>query len=262
MDNKAKKILFDTYWKNGWVDNPTTPVADFEYAKSRGLMFDPFSITHDECIKQINTLVNNISFDLVAKAFLSSLSTRMLSLRSGVASYFIAKQISLHSFKPTKDTKYLCNICRDTMYGVVGYKDYKNEDLNVLNFERIKWGGVRHGDILYTLFDLQQFIKEDISEPNDEDIRLFRNILYVIENCEPNDYPSSLEKKLKDVIKSSKDERDILIEILACIGILKPKSFDRPVKGKSDWVYVEYWRGEDKYDKDTVNNLFGKYIVL
>jgi len=48
MDKKAKKILFSTYWKNGWLDGDDsyTSPEEFEYAKSRGLMFDSFTISH------------------------------------------------------------------------------------------------------------------------------------------------------------------------------------------------------------------------
>ncbi len=65
---------------------------------------------------------------------------------------------------------------------------------------------------------------------------------------------------MKDVVKSSKDERRVLIEILAAIGILKPGSYERPVRGKSDWVYAEFWRGEDKYCKKTAQEYFKHYL--
>ena len=78
--------------------------------------------------------------------------------------------------------------------------------------------------------------------------------------CLPNDYPSALEKNLSKALKSTKDEREVLMEILACIDILKPLSFDRPARGKNDWKFVEFWRGEDKYDKKAVEKQFGKYL--
>lgn len=271
IDKKAKKILFDTYWQNGWVDNPTTPVDDFEYAKSKGLMFDRFSIDHDICITQIQEYRQQITPKMAAKAFLNSLSSRRLYLRSGIASYHIACKLPVHTYTPIvsghgyKDgkitsTSYTCKICRDAQYGIIGNESYNNRDLNVLNFERIKWGGVRHGDILYTLFDLKQFLKEEIDEPTTEDIEIFFSILEVIDRATPGETPRMLEKRLKDVIKSSKDERDRLIEILASIGVVVPKSYDRKIPMKSDWDYAEYWRGEDKYNKENVEELFGQYI--
>lgn len=55
MDKKAKNILFKTYWKNGWIDanQRQITVADFEYAKSKGLMFEPLTISHDQCLDRI-----------------------------------------------------------------------------------------------------------------------------------------------------------------------------------------------------------------
>lgn len=96
------------------------------------------------------------------KAFLSSLSERRLDWRSGIASYYIAKLITPHKYTPVEsgysyeDGKIVsvpctCGVCRDLKYGLTGHENYINSDLNVLNFERMKWGGIRHGDLLYTL---------------------------------------------------------------------------------------------------------------
>lgn len=274
MDKKAKDILFKTYWQNGsWTDTPYTEASDLIYAKNKGLMFDNLTITHDDCVEKIIRIANGINAENVAKAFLSSLSNRRLDLRSGIASYYIAKLFRPHKFKPIVSghsyengkivhTTYTCEICRDLKYGIIGNRAYEQEDLNVLNFERIKWGGVRHGDLIYTFFDLEQFSKEQIAEPTNEDIEIFKGILNTISTCKQGDYPSVLRDKLKDVpdLKSSKNERSIILEILACIEVLKPKSYDRPTTHKNDWTYVEFWRGEDKYNVEIVNKYFGKYL--
>ncbi|MGL4222165.1 MAG: hypothetical protein ACRCSS_16205 [Shewanella sp.] len=274
MDKKAKKILLSTYWKNGWIDakNRSLSEPDFSYAKSKGLMFDPLTISHDECIVAITALVKGISQAQVTKGFLSSLTSRRLDWRSSLASYAVAQKMPSHHYttvisgtsytdgKPTAHS-YTCGICRDSQYGIRGSESYNEMDINVFNFERIKWGGVRHGDILYTYFDLSQFINADIPEPTSEDIACFREILTIIETSDPSDYPSTLEKRLASVIKSSKAERQTLIEILASLGILKPRCFDRQRKGKNDWVFAEYWRGEDKYCQQTVDRLFGEYLT-
>ncbi len=273
MDKKAKKILFSTFWKNGWIAREDRALSsdDFEYAKSKGLMFEPFSITHDECIESIAKLVEEISNEKIAKGFLSSLTSRRLDWRSSLSSYSIAKKIEKHKYSPViSGTSYIdgkpfshsytCGVCKNTKYGIIGEESYINDDLNALNFERIKWGGVRHGDILYTLFDLEQFKNEDITEPTNDDISCFKEILRTIESSAPTDYPSALEKRLATVIKSSKSERQVLLEILASIGVLKPGSYDRPTKGRHDWFFVEYWRGEDKYCRKAVGEYFGKYL--
>jgi hypothetical protein len=274
MDKKAKDILFKTYWKNGWIDKKDrqTDPADFEYAKSKGVMFDNITITHDQCIDKILDTVNNISMEKASKAFLSSLSNRRLDWRSGIASFYIAKQLTKHKYLKAVSghgydnngqincISYTCGICRDTKYGIIGYSDYINEDLNVLNFERLKWGGTRHGDLIYTLFDLKMFDKENITEPTIEDITIFKNILETVESCQINDYPGKLEQRLSGIIKSTKSERQVLMEIMACIEILKPGSYDRPTTGRHDWKFVEYWRGIDKYNKEMVKTFFGEYM--
>lgn len=274
MDKKAKDILFKTYWSSkGWKDERDTDPDDYIYAKEKGVMFDPLTISHDDCVNRIIEIANAITSEQVVKAFLSSLSTRQLDWRSGIGSYSIAKLISAHKYKPVESgyscedgkivaVSYTCKICKEIKYGVVGQKHYVNEDLNVLNFERIKWGGVRHGDLIYILFDLEQFAKEKIPEPTKEDIEIFKNILSAVSSCNQGDYPSILRDKLKDIpnLKSNKDERSVLIEILACIEVLKPMSYDRPTSGKNDWGFIEFWRGEDGYNKEIVEKYFGKYL--
>ncbi len=274
IDIKARKILFNTYWDKGWLSSKDKSLSkeDFEYAKSKGLMFDPLSIDHDTCVKEIIKVSKKIEDKKVFDAFLSSLSTRRLDWRSSIASYFFGVQIKSHKYTPViSGTSYedgepvhhsfCCEICRNMSWGIYSSEKYSNQDLSVLNFERLKWGGVRHGDLIYTLFDLQQFNNLKISIPTDEDISIFKNILQVVDTAQPNDYPGSLSKRLKDVLPSNKSERDILIDILACIGILLPKSFDRPLRNNwSDWKFIEYWKGEDKYNKDVVYSYFGKYL--
>lgn len=274
MDKKAKNILFQTYWSSkGWKENFTTDRADFAYAKEKGLMFDPLTIGHDDCIKRILEIADTITAEQVAKAFLCSLSTRRLDWRSGISSYYIAKQLSPHNYTPMTvgnfyqdgkvvSTQYTCQICNNANCGVIGNEHYTDYDLNVLNFERIKWGGVRHGELIYILFDLEQFKKEYIPEPTETDISIFKSILNTINSCNPGDYPSALRDRLKEIsqFKANKDERSVIIEILACLGVLNPKSYVRPEKGKHDWNYATFWRGEDGYDKDAVKIYFGKYL--
>ncbi|MGN0483751.1 MAG: hypothetical protein ACI4HI_09390 [Lachnospiraceae bacterium] len=270
IDKKAKDILFKTYWSGkGWKVERVIAPDDFQYAKEKGVMFDPFTITHDDCVKRIMELVKQITPKRVARAFLSSLSTRRLDWRSAVGSYSIAKLLTAHTYTPAVSGSFYedgrvvsvsttCEICKSLKYGMIGQERYVDEDLNVLNFERLKWGGVRHGQLLYTLFDLEQFIKEDIPEPTKADVEIFQSILQAIDDCNPGDYPSALRDRLKNIpnLKSNKAERDVIIEILACIGVLKAASYDRTISGRNEWTFAEYWRGEDGYDKETVRKYF------
>lgn len=274
MDKKAKKILFDTFWKSGgWIDakDRKLDVADFNYAKSKKLMFGPITIHHDDCINQLQNIVDQISEESIIKAFLSSLSTRNLAHRSARVSYYLAKSLPKHKYTPVVSGtfydngveishSFTCAICRDAQYGIIGDEKYTDYDLNILNFERFKWGGVRLGDIIYMLFDLKRFQEEKKDEVTNDDIQIFRAILDTISTSSKDDYPSKLVDRLKDNLKSTKDERTMLIEIMAALGILSPKAMNRPIKGKNDWVFVEQWRGEDAYNETIVKKYFGTYL--
>lgn len=48
-------------------------------------------------------------------------------------------------------------------------------------------------------FDLEQFKKEQIPEPTETDISIFKSLLYAIDSCKSEDYPSILRDKLKEI---------------------------------------------------------------
>lgn len=247
MDKKAKDILFKTYWTSkGWVDRNVrqTEFNNFVYAKEKGLMFDSLTITKPELIKQLHKIIAQIKITTITDAFLSSLTNKRLDWRSGLASYTNAQRVLNEKDFPEFSFGYGENI-----------------DLNVLNFERIKWGGVRHQNGLYNLFDLQILNKEIITTPTEQDIRVFKAILKVIDDSEIEDTPSKLRDRLKVTLKASKSELSVLMEILACAEILKPLRFDRKIPGKHDWNFVLHWRGADKYDKHNVKKYFSEYGI-
>jgi hypothetical protein len=245
MDKKAKSILFKTYWSSkGWKSEKITDPVDFEYAKSKGIMFDSVSFSINEVKTNLEILLKQIDKKKITNGFLSSLTNKRLDWRSAIASYVNAKLV----LENKREFYRINNL------------DYENEDLNVLNFERIKWSGVRHSDLLYNYLDLKLFDQEIISKPTDLDIQVFRDILNCINDSKTGDYPGKLRDRLKDVMKGSKDQRHTIMEILGCCDILEPKSYDRPTTGRHDWAFVEYWRGEDKYNESIVNDYFGQYL--
>lgn len=157
-------------------------------------MFDSLTIFHNECVSQIVELADSISKEQAAKAFLSSLSARRLDWRSGIASHSIAKLMTPHTYTPAESGRshkngkvatvsYTCKVCRDLNRGVIGCKNYTSSDLNVLNFERFKWGGRLHGDLLYTLFDLKQLKKELIAELTSADTAILKGIFHTVDSC-------------------------------------------------------------------------------
>ncbi|MDA0024607.1 hypothetical protein [Brachyspira hyodysenteriae] len=107
VDKKAKRILFNYFWKNGWIDDSKMHIneEDFLYAKEKGLMFD-FSkeiIKYDELIKNISNLIKEIDFNDIVKAFLCSLSSRAIHLRSFVSSYYLAQKIISYDFSKNEN---------------------------------------------------------------------------------------------------------------------------------------------------------------
>lgn len=271
---KAKKILFNTYWQSGgWIDakNRTVLPEDFAYAKAKGVMFDPLTLHHDDVIAALHQVLDNISEDRLMNAFLHSLSSRDLALRSAIASYYLAQKIPKHQYTPIisgtsyEDGKviahtFTCEICREAFYGIIGDEKYVEADLNVLNFERLKWGGVRHGHILYMLFDLTRFMEMPQVMVREADSVIFHNILEIVRTSNAGDYPGKLSDRLKGVLKSSKAEREMLVEILAAMGLLQAQSTDRPQRGKHDWCFAQYWRGEDGLCEERLTHYFGSVL--
>jgi len=246
MDKKAKDILFKTYWSAaGWKTIRNTNPEEFEYAKSMGLMFDPLSITKPELISRLDNIANSISLKIITDAFLSSLTNKRLDWRSGLGSYANARRTLTNA--STLDY----------------YYDYgANKDLNVLNFERIKWGGVRHSYALYNLLDLELLRNEKVTCPTNDDISIFQGILNTIYGSAPGDTPGKLRDNLKSLLKFSKDETHMLMEILGSAEIIRPLRFDRKEPGKHDWTFITLWRGEDGYDRQKVNFYFGNYGLI
>lgn len=272
MDKKAKQMLMKTFWSSqGWKERPGQySGADFEYAKSKGLMFDLLTIPHDEGVRKLVDYHNRISKEQVAAAFLHSLSTRKVHLRSALSSWSLSRQLAAHAFEsnigkytdPENGRNYAmygdCHIC-DRCH-IASREIYQDEDLNVLNFERIKWGGIRLNYLPYMLLDLELLGREEGIVVKEEDVAILRQVLDAISNCEPTDAARQLEKRLHGIFPSSKNERDAFMEILSTAGILAP-SKDRPGRGgKNDFFAVVNWRGEDGYSEEKVQDMFGAWL--
>ena len=95
IDKRALKILSDTYWSStGWKEhgvNPFTPPEDLAYAMKKGLMFAPEVIGHDEAVERVLAVRSRIGANDVASAFLASLTSQRLDLRSSLGSFAVAR---------------------------------------------------------------------------------------------------------------------------------------------------------------------------
>jgi hypothetical protein len=264
VDNKALKILFKRYWSTGgWTDTRLSK-EEFDYAKAGGVMFDPIELSHDDIVKRVNSLVNTLNLKEIAEQFVASLTSRRLDLRSALGSYIVGKHLINHEF--TGDENY-CVYCGTY------HKDRAIEDLNVLNFERFKWGGVRHLDPLYIAFDLEQYRKTDKLVPTPEDYEILNRILLNINEFPAEGKIRDLEKAISKVLKSNKEEREVLLQILGFCSILSTSEYpgfinefipfverEVPDHYKNDWSYpVCWWKGKNGLNKNAVKVVFPEY---
>lgn len=74
LDEKARPILFDTYWKGGWIPAPQTDPADLAYAQAQGLMFAPVTRSHEECLSQRLECRDRLPARTAGRAFVARLA--------------------------------------------------------------------------------------------------------------------------------------------------------------------------------------------
>jgi hypothetical protein len=248
-DKRALKILMDTYWSAaGWQREPSVSHDDFAYAKSHNVMFDPVQFSHAEAVGAVIEAVTNVSQKSVVKAFISSLGSRRLDLRSGLGSYAIGRHFQRHVASITT-ARSPCAYC--------GFYDTKKVDLSILNFERLKWGGVRHNQPTYISLDLRLLQETGYPAPTPDDFAILNAVLDTARSMSPTSRLNDLDKSLAKVLKSNSAERRCLIGILGYAGILIDPSRPAfrteyvPVMGreetpwyKDDWPYpVRWWNG-------------------
>ncbi|MGF9911533.1 hypothetical protein ABEX47_22000 [Paenibacillus ehimensis] len=264
MDKKAKKILMNTYWSSsGWKDRLNAFAGeDFDYAKSQGLMFDPITITHDQLVERLHELHQTVTKEQVAAAFLHSLSTKKVYLRSALSSWALTSRLPLHTYGQRSVVRPNYSSCGDcNFHGLMSDRDYVNEDLNVLNFERVKWGGVRLNYLLYCWLDLELFSKEEEFEVTGEDVGMLNQMTAAIQDCTEHESARQLEKRWKDAFPSSKQERDVTMEIWGYAGLLVERDTPRKLRGGShDFNSVAGWQGSDGYSREALEFYFSAFL--
>lgn len=265
IDKRALKILSRTYWSPaGWRKQPQTPADDFSYAKAAGLMFDPIQITHDQAVDWALRSRGLVSQQGIVKGFLASLRSRRLDLRSALGSFAVLRNFPLHRWRRTDGVEHCCPVCG----AFDGTAD--NQDLNVLNFERFKWGGVRHSDPLYAAFDLERFAGIDLPSPTDEDLAIFRRTIQTAACMPARAKLSDLVKALAPILPSNNPDRRTLIGIFGYCGILRDPVKSGYFEGfpryscrqhtpwhKDDWPYpVQWWNGSHGISVEAVADWF------
>jgi len=99
VDSKARKILFDTYWASGgWREDSPRPTSreDLECAKRAGVMFDPVRLSHAEIVQRALKAAAAVNRRDVANAFVTSLASRELGLRSALGNFAALQHLRDH----------------------------------------------------------------------------------------------------------------------------------------------------------------------
>lgn len=212
-DKRALHILFESFWSpGGWKPEASRGPSrdDFIYAKSKGVMFDPITLDHELALNELLSQIADLDKRRVVDAFLASLSTRRLDWRSSLGSYAVFQHLPHHAPITVSGR---CSVCG--MYLIAG-----ETDLSILNFERHKWGGVRHRHVEYAALDLRLFRDSDAPKPTSEDVQIFRNIMSAIAAVPSDITSASVHTHFAKCLKSNKAERDVIVAVLGYCGIL------------------------------------------
>ncbi|WP_092545221.1 hypothetical protein [Actinoplanes derwentensis] len=202
------KPLMATFWSaHGWRDPPAWPdPATMARAVAAGVMFERArDDTHDGWIEAAITAAGAVTPAEVGDAFLESLGSRRLDLRSALGSYATASTVRPHPIL-IGSGQVFCAVCGQ-------FPDAPGEDLNVLNFERFKWGGVRHDSVRYAAFDLEQLQLAPRNGASAADRELGRAVLEALGALPPR---SSMAKSVDAIrmVPGSRAELRALVEIL------------------------------------------------
>lgn len=91
-----------------------------------------------------------------------------------------------------------------------------------------------------------------------EDLDILTAMTEAVMDCGAKDAARQLEKRWKDVFPSSKQERDVMMEVWGYAGILLPSNEPRLGRGgNGDFISVANWRGEDGYSQEAL-----KYFLV
>jgi hypothetical protein len=260
-DKRAVQILTDVFWSSsGWKRDRSVAPDDFDYARSHGVMFDPIKLSHDQAVEAAVGAVSAITREAVAQAFVSSLGSRRLDLRSAIGSFAVGRHLQVHR-RMVSGGNSSCGYC--------GEYETATEP-NILNFERIKWGGVRHAHPRYIALDLQLLAAQEPVVPTKNDYMVLRAILRAARSMSQATRLGDLEKALSKLLPSNKSERRTLIGILGYAGILvdprRPDFREQFVPAtereqtpwhRDDWPYpVQWWNGSHGLNEAAVAEWF------
>jgi hypothetical protein len=184
-------------------------------AVAAGVMFtEPRILDHDGWVGAAQHGAAAVTADEVGEAFLASLSSGRMDLRSAQASYALIRHFPDHPYAEQSEATG-CAIC-----GISRRRDGTAEphDLNIFSQARFGWGGIP-GDIQYAAFDVEQFARAPRLSPTAEDIGLGQRIIDYLRLLPPKTTAARAARGLT-MVPGTRDQRDTVMEILGICGIL------------------------------------------
>ncbi len=221
--------LMDTFWSpKGWRKPVAWPEPEImSRAVEAGVMFDrPLSRDHDGWVKAVRDAVRPLSATEVAGAFLASLTSHRLDLRSALGSYAVARYLPEHDRAPL-DRSGMCRVC--------GLYAETTIDPNVLSFERFKWGGVRKDKLGYVAFDLAQFARAPRLQPTQADTGTWQQVIDQLRDLPAGTSAARTAPYLK-MIPGNKGERNTVLDTFGICGILGTDTYPGYENGFIPWI--------------------------
>jgi hypothetical protein len=219
--------------------------------------------------------------EIIIASFLASFSSNKKELRSGLPVFAIMQTFPKHEFVLRENQDLArespCEIC-STAYGYP--KELSEKNLEILNICINEGGLIGHRLSNYYnylhVFNSNADVKN--VKVNEEDLRIFSEILDILLNIEEND---TLKKEaLKSIAKikglrTTLEQRQVLLETLGYCSILETVKYKGLLKEytnlavaprkthSSDWNYpVDFWLGKDGINKEAFKFWFGDYKQL
>jgi hypothetical protein len=266
-DQRAIKLLSKACWSSsGWKSKLDLTHDEMAFLESAGYAPPNREFTHEQCLVWAFESLRAVSTERVSAAFVWSLTSRQLQYRSALGSFAYLHLMPAHQFVRTPGfSSDLCMTC-----GFGRKCSLKQKDFVILNFERHKWGGVRHDDVDFNAFDLEMFSRLPEVSPSTQDWDALRAILNAVADASTGKSVGTLKKAVRKIIKSNDAEADTLCHILSYAGILAvddhrgfdvqyvPFSRRADARPKSDQRYpLNCWKGPG-YRHEAIRHWFPK----
>jgi hypothetical protein len=233
---------------------------------------------HDEIVERAVAARNAVPPRAAGDAFVRSLGTRDLALRSALGSRAVLHRLEIHPFQPSRYAGLSgprCAIC--------GLEEEQPDDLAPDPREHLADrtsapGRIRHTDLVFAALDLEDFAGDAASRGaavDAEDRARLAAMLGAVAALPASAGLSDLGSALRPHFRSNALERRLTIEVLGYAGVLCPSSRPsyrdafvglvereslRPRSGGAkEWQYpVQHWTGLDGVNAEAASFWFAQ----